>query len=175
MSELQLFLSKRRLTPPVTRNIQDVLHALQVENNESDDTGPTEPTAAVAPVQRPIEGTSVNYRISPADAVDVERSPVLRQQDETSHVVNTPLMGDGDHISSPTRVISPWCSSEKRQLRTFLSTRHHLTWSEIAQEYEQMFHKGRSLSSIANQARKLGLLIPRKSKRSRVSWRHLHG
>jgi hypothetical protein len=63
--------------------------------------------------------------------------------------------------TSPAKVVSGWTPSEKRQLRTFLRTRGHLSWSRIAREYEETFHKGRSASSISGQARYLGLSVGR--------------
>jgi hypothetical protein len=61
----------------------------------------------------------------------------------------------------PAKVVSGWTPSEKRQLRTFLRTRGHLSWSRIALEYEEAFYKGRSALSIAGQARYLGLSVGR--------------
>ncbi|KAJ5555981.1 hypothetical protein N7513_003623 [Penicillium frequentans] len=73
---------------------------------------------------------------------------------------NTPR---ANNLEASVKSMSPWSHSEKRQLRSFLSTRGHLSWSRIALEYEEEFHKGRSPSSIAGQARCLGLSVGRKS------------
>lgn len=72
------------------------------------------------------------------------------------------LITPGENSKTPpAKVVSGWTPSEKRQLRTFLRTRGHLSWSRIAQEYEETFHKGRSASSISGQARYLGLSVGR--------------
>lgn len=68
----------------------------------------------------------------------------------------------------PLKLISAWSPLEKRRLRDFLSTRGHLSWSRIALEYEAKFHKGRSASSIAGQARSLGLSVGHKSSKKRT-------
>ncbi|KAJ5547486.1 hypothetical protein N7513_003560 [Penicillium frequentans] len=73
---------------------------------------------------------------------------------------NTP---SANNLQASVKSMSPWSHSEKRQLRSFLSTRGHLSWSRIALEYEEEFHKGRSPSSISGQARCLGLSVGRKS------------
>lgn len=64
---------------------------------------------------------------------------------------------------APLKLITAWNPLERRQLRDFLSTRGHLSWSRIALEYEAEFLRGRSASSIAGQARCLGLSVGRKS------------
>ncbi|KAJ5559425.1 hypothetical protein N7513_001824 [Penicillium frequentans] len=72
-------------------------------------------------------------------------------------------------FKAPLKLISAWSPSEKRQLRDFLSTRGHLSWSRIALEYEAEYHKGRSASSIAGQARCLGLSVGRKPSKKPTS------
>ncbi|KAJ5891350.1 uncharacterized protein N7473_007578 [Penicillium subrubescens] len=84
---------------------------------------------------------------------------------ETSNSIpRLSISGENSH-TPPVRVVSGWSPSEKRQLRTFLKTRGHLSWSRIAQEYEEIFHKGRSISSIRGQARCLGLSVGRQSRK----------
>ena len=65
------------------------------------------------------------------------------------------------------RASSWWSQSEKRQLRDFLATRQHLSWSRIAHEYEERYHKGRSSSSIAGQAHSMGISPGNKRRKPR--------
>lgn len=65
------------------------------------------------------------------------------------------------------RATSSWSLSEKRQLRDFLATRQHLSWSRIAREYEERYHKGRSSSSIAGQAHSMGISPRNKNRKTR--------
>jgi hypothetical protein len=100
--------------------------------------------------------------------IEAEPGPDHVQDGETSGTLaalTTP--GEDNHIPA-SKVISEWSPAEKRQLRSFLSTRGHLSWSRIAQEYEEMYHMGRSPSSIAGQARCLGLSVGRKPRKKRA-------
>ncbi|KAI1828729.1 hypothetical protein CBS147337_10465 [Penicillium roqueforti] len=53
----------------------------------------------------------------------------------------------------------------KETIARFLEYQGHLSWSRIAQEYEEIFHRGRSPSSISGQARCLGLSVGRKPRK----------
>ena len=89
--------------------------------------------------------------------IDAEPNPDHCRDGETgSTLAALSTSGEESHIP-PLKMTSAWSPLEKRQLRAFLSTRGHLSWSRIAQEYEEIFHRGRSPSSISGQARCLGL------------------
>ncbi|KAJ5152447.1 hypothetical protein N7492_009727 [Penicillium capsulatum] len=68
---------------------------------------------------------------------------------------------------TPKQAPSWWSPTEKRQLRDFLATRQHLSWSRIAQEYEERYHKGRSPASIAGQAYHMRISPRNKSRKTR--------
>lgn len=72
-----------------------------------------------------------------------------------------------ENESKTKRATSSWSPSEKRQLRDFLATRHYLSWSRIAREYEERYHKERSSSSIAGQAHSMGISPRNKNRKSR--------
>lgn len=97
--------------------------------------------------------------------IDAEPSPDHCRDGETgSTLAALSTSGEESHIP-PLKMTSAWSPLEKRQLRAFLSTRGHLSWSRIAQEYEEIFHRGRSPSSISGQARCLGLSVGRKPRK----------
>ncbi|KAJ5292071.1 hypothetical protein N7478_001322 [Penicillium angulare] len=108
---------------------------------------------------------------------DTDGSPSSREQCEISLEGNSEIRDDSgltgvlvkqsqSETSSPRR-ISSWTASERGQLRAFLASRKHMSWSRIAQEYEQEYHKGRSASSISGQARTMGVHMGCKSKKQR--------
>lgn len=82
----------------------------------------------------------------------------------TGNNLATPSSTSEKCQTPPIKVSSGWSPSDKSQYRT-LSTRGHLSWSRLAQEYEEIFHKGRSPSSLSGQARSLGLSVGRQPRR----------
>ncbi|KAJ5253149.1 hypothetical protein N7489_003559 [Penicillium chrysogenum] len=82
--------------------------------------------------------------------IDVELSPDHYRDRETgSTLMALSISGEESYIP-PLKITLAWSPLEKRQLRAFLSTRGHLSWSRIA---------GRSPSSISGPARCLSLSI----------------
>lgn len=99
--------------------------------------------------------------------VDAEQSSAQWRVEVRGDGVAGSSVSDDNNFQSETGP-SAWTPSERVQLRAFLSTREHLSWSRIAQEYEELYHMGRSSSSIAKQARRMGLHVGRKSRKRRV-------
>jgi hypothetical protein len=109
--------------------------------------------------------TNTDFPIHTKTTTEAEPSLKPSMDGETSNSIPRLSTPRENSHTPPVRVVSGWSPSEKRQLRTFLKTRGHLSWSRIAQEYEEISHKGRSPSSIRGQARCLGLSVGRQPRK----------
>ncbi|OQE69423.1 hypothetical protein PENNAL_c0134G03825 [Penicillium nalgiovense] len=150
----------------IDETVQTILQTLQ-EQTHSADRDFTRSESSESPVEIHMCDVEANTdsAVHTETRIDAEPSPDHCRDGETgSTLVALSTSGEESHIP-PLKMTSAWSPLEKRQLRAFLSTRGHLSWSRIAQEYEEIFHRGRSPSSISGQARCLGLSVGRKPRK----------
>ena len=140
-----------------------MLQALQEQSHNTDrpSTG-SESSEPAVEIQMCDDGDISNLEFDFETIIDKDVGDHCRNR-EASITPTSLDISTENNLKAPLKLVSPWSPLEKRQLRSFLSTRGHLSWSRIALEYEAEYHRGRSPSSIAGQARCLGLSVGRKS------------
>jgi hypothetical protein len=162
-----------RLREDISESDETVQTILQIsqEQTHSADRDFTRSESSESPVEIHMCDVDANTdsAVHTETRIDAEPNPDHCRDGETgSTLAALSTSGEESHIP-PLKMTSAWSPLEKRQLRAFLSTRGHLSWSRIAQEYEEIFHRGRSPSFISGQARCLGLSVGRKPRKNQPS------